>query len=57
MENIYIIIGIVILLLSYYIFYRKDTFINKKMEKFNGDDLNVHMENDLNVVNEEKTIK
>ncbi len=38
----YILIVIFVISISYFIFYKKDTFINKKLENFNGDDLNVH---------------
>lgn len=45
----YIIIGLIILVAFYFLFFRKETFINRKLENFNGDDLNVHINNDLNV--------
>ncbi len=50
MEPIYILVFIAFLLICYYIFFKRETFINRKLEKFNGDDLNVHMNDDLNVV-------
>ena len=46
----YIIIGLIILIACYFIFIKKETFINRKLENFNGDDLNIHINNDLNVV-------
>ena len=49
MELIYIIVAIIFLIICYYVFYKKETFINRKFENFNGDDLNIHKENDLNV--------
>ncbi len=61
MELIYILLFFVILFISYLIFFKRETFINRKLENFNGDDLNVHMNDDLNVVNhdnqEEKLIE
>ncbi len=50
MEPIYILIFCVFLFICYLIFYKRETFINRKIENFNGDDLNVHMNDDLNVV-------
>jgi hypothetical protein len=47
----YILLTLFILLICYFIFFKKDTFINKKLENFEGDDLNVHKDNDLNVDN------
>jgi hypothetical protein len=44
----HILIFLVILILCYFIFFKKQTFINKKVENFNGDDLNIHMNDDLN---------
>ena len=38
----YILILIIILVALYFIFLKKETFINKKLENFEGDDLNVH---------------
>jgi hypothetical protein len=46
----YILFAAIILVVSYIIFYKKETFINRKLENFNGDDLNVHKYDDLNVV-------
>ena len=48
----HILIALGILILCYFIFFKKDTFINRKLENFNGDDLNVHMNDDLNVKND-----
>ncbi len=53
MEGIHIIIFFSILLISYMIFFKKDTFINRKLENFNGDDLNIHKYDDLNVANDD----
>ncbi len=52
----YLIAGLVILIVFYFIFFRTDTFINRKLENFDGDDLNVHYNNDLNIINEETNI-
>jgi len=49
MEIEHIIIGMFILIFCYFIFFKKETFINRKLENFTGDDLNVHMNDDLNV--------
>ncbi len=49
MEIEHILIAFVVLIICYFIFFRKETFINRKLENFNGDDLNVHMNDDLNV--------
>lgn len=46
-----IILILIILIVCYFIFFKKDTFINKKLENFEGDDINVHKEEDLNVIN------
>jgi hypothetical protein len=48
----YILLTLFILVICYFIFFKKDTFINKKLENFEGDDLNVHKEDDLNVIND-----
>ena len=42
MDIKFILFAVVILIISYFIFFKKDTFINKKLENFEGDDLNVH---------------
>jgi hypothetical protein len=52
----YIIIGLILSVCLYFIFNKKDTFINRKLENFEGDDLNVHYNNDLNVINDDSTI-
>ena len=52
-EHIFLV-GI-ILAICYYIFYRKETFINRRLENFNGDDLNIHKNDDLNIQQEEKS--
>jgi hypothetical protein len=44
----YILLTLFILVICYFIFFKKDTFINKKLENFDGDDLNVHYGEDLN---------
>ena len=44
MKPEYMFILILILAAFYFIFFKKETFINKKLENFNGDDLNVHNE-------------
>jgi hypothetical protein len=49
-DHILIVLGV--LLICYFIFYKTDTFINKKLENFNGDDLNIHMNDDLNIKND-----
>jgi hypothetical protein len=46
----YISIGLFVLVACYFVFIRKSTFINKKLENFNGDDLNIHINNDLNTI-------
>ncbi len=48
MEPIYIIVFFVFLIICYFIFFKKETFINRKLENFDGDDLNVHYEENLN---------
>ena len=45
----YILILIVILIAFYFLFIKKETFINKKLENFDGDDLNVHGEGEYNI--------
>ncbi len=51
MINIYyIIIGLFILAVCYFVFIGRDTIINKKLENFKGDDLNIHINNDLNII-------
>ncbi len=61
MEPIHILLFFAFLFICYLIFFKRETFINRKLENFNGDDLNVHMNDDLNVVNhdnqEEKLIE
>ncbi len=52
MEIQYIIIGLIILVVCYNIFMNKDTFINRKLENFKGDDLNIHINNDLNIISQ-----
>ncbi len=47
----YIIIGLIILVACFFIF-KRDTYINKRLENFNGDDLNIHINNDLNIIPE-----
>jgi hypothetical protein len=54
-EIIYILILIVILVALYYIFIKKETFINRKLENFNGDDLNVHGDGEYNINTEDTT--
>ena len=49
----YILFTIFILVISYIIFFKKETFINKKLENFEGDDINIHKADDLNVHKEE----
>ncbi len=46
----YILIFVIIVFACYFIFFKKETFINKKLENFEGDDLNVHNdeENSIN---------
>ena len=54
----YILVLVIILVACYFIFFKKDTFINKKLENFEGDDLNVHDYNyNLNINNEEDIIE
>ena len=57
MEPIYIILCFLFLLICYSIFFKKETFINRKLENFSGDDLNIHKYDDLNVVNDEKDVE
>jgi hypothetical protein len=45
----YILIFIIIFVGLYLIFIKKDTFINKKLENFKGDDLNVHADGEYNI--------
>ena len=52
MEIEYILLAIFILIICYFAFFRRDTFINKKLENFEGDDLNVHKDDDLNIIND-----
>ena len=47
----YILLTLFILVICYFVFFKKDTFINRKLENFEGDDLNIHKDNDLNVDN------
>lgn len=49
LEIEYIIILLIALVGCYFIFFKKETFINRKLEKFNGDDLNVHDSGDYNI--------
>jgi hypothetical protein len=51
----HILILIIILIPCYFIFIKKDTFINKKLENFDGDDLNVHGEGEYNINTETTT--
>lgn len=44
----YILILIIILVACFFIF-NKETFINKKLENFEGDDLNVHGGGEYNI--------
>ena len=53
MEIRYILLIIFILIICYFVFYIKDTFINRRLENFEGDDINVHKDNDLNIINED----
>jgi hypothetical protein len=54
----YILVLVIILVACYFIFFKKDTFINKKLENFEGDDLNVHdYNNNLNINNEKDIIE
>ena len=48
----YILFVLIVLVISYFVFYKKETFINRKLENFNGDDLNVHRNDDLNIIKE-----
>jgi hypothetical protein len=43
------LILIIILIAFYFLFIKKETFINKKLENFEGDDLNVHGEGEYNI--------
>ena len=45
----YIIVLIIILIVLYFIFFQKDTFINRKLENFEGDDLNIHTDGEYNI--------
>ena len=45
----YILILLVILVALYFIFFKKETFINKKLENFEGDDLNIHGDGEYNI--------
>ncbi len=54
----YILVLVIILVACYFIFFKKETFINRKLENFEGDDLNVHDYNyNLNINNEEDIIE
>jgi len=53
MEIEYILLIIFILIICYFVFYKKDTFINRRLENFEGDDINVHKDDDLNIINED----
>jgi hypothetical protein len=53
MEIQYILLIIFILIICYFVFYKKDTFINRRLENFEGDDINVHKDDDLNIINED----
>ena len=46
----YILILIVILVALYFFVFKKETFINKKLENFEGDDLNVHSGDNINTI-------
>ncbi len=50
----YILLMLFILLICYFVFFKRDTFINKKLENFEGDDINIHKEEELNVHKEEE---
>ena len=47
----YILLTLFILVICYFVFFKKNTFINRKLENFEGDDLNIHKDNDLNIDN------
>ena len=53
MEIQYILLIIFILIICYFVFYKKDTFINRRLENFEGDDINIHKDDDLNIINED----
>ena len=38
----FILFALAVLIACYFIFFKKETFINKKLENFEGDDLNVN---------------
>ncbi len=57
MELIYILLFLVSLFVCYLIFFKRETFINRKLENFSGDDLNIHMNDDLNVVDYQNEIQ
>jgi hypothetical protein len=52
MEIEYILLIIFILVICYFVFFKRDTFINRKLENFEGDDLNIHKDDDLNIIND-----
>ena len=45
----YILILLIVLVGLYFIFFKKETFINRKLENFEGDDLNVHTDGEYNI--------
>jgi hypothetical protein len=45
----YILILLIVLVGLYFIFFKKETFINRKLENFEGDDLNVHNDGEYNI--------
>ncbi len=46
---IYVILVLIIALVLYFFIFKKPTTINEGLENFNGDDLNVHYDDDYNV--------
>ncbi len=46
----YIIVLVIALIAFYFIFNVRDTFINKKLENFEGDDINIHHDYNTNII-------
>ncbi len=47
----YILLVLISIILGYYFFFNKNIIITEKLENFNSGDLNIHRNDDYNIIN------
>jgi hypothetical protein len=47
----YILLILITIILGYFIFFNKNVIITERLENFRGNDLNIHRNDDYNIIN------